>query len=253
MKDNVMLVHLFIMMTSSGHYLCRVALFSILSMGKKCLNLTYESIWLLREYLAPNWLLILQCLVVVCYINVLRHVEFIFIPVQHMNGPYWLLNNNETPLCSFMDESLGSTLSKNSSILDVFCSVLRFSPFFIQCKNCCRSFVPASTNWNRSIMLTPINSVVLRSGWRSSLTMTAVTMITAPKRFAGHAHWQNVKHTKDANDKEKARLSSHYVRAVQDAVKSNHLPSLSTYLFCRWRGNSWPKVEQSPGLCAGRC
>lgn len=39
------------------------------------------------------------------------------------------------------------------------------------------------------------------------------------RRFAGHSHWQNVKHTKDANDKLKSKASSYYYRAVQTAIK----------------------------------
>ncbi|THD19342.1 Coiled-coil domain-containing protein 44 [Fasciola hepatica] len=51
------------------------------------------------------------------------------------------------------------------------------------------------------------------------------------RRFAGHSHWQNVKHTKDANDKLKSKASSYYYRAVQIAVKvlaeakANSVPS----------------------------
>ncbi|XP_018645197.1 hypothetical protein Smp_098090 [Schistosoma mansoni] len=42
---------------------------------------------------------------------------------------------------------------------------------------------------------------------------------TQIKRFAGHAHWQNVKHIKEAGDREKAQNALYYVKAVQRAIR----------------------------------
>ncbi|CAH8589420.1 unnamed protein product [Dicrocoelium dendriticum] len=39
-------------------------------------------------------------------------------------------------------------------------------------------------------------------------------------RSAGHAHWQNVKKTKEAGDKLKSRTAQHYVKAISVAIKN---------------------------------
>ncbi|CAH8656698.1 unnamed protein product [Schistosoma intercalatum] len=41
------------------------------------------------------------------------------------------------------------------------------------------------------------------------------------KRFAGHAHWQNVKHIKEAGDREKAQTALYYIKAAQKAIKDS--------------------------------
>ncbi|RTG84122.1 translational activator of cytochrome c oxidase 1 [Schistosoma bovis] len=42
---------------------------------------------------------------------------------------------------------------------------------------------------------------------------------TQIKRFAGHAHWQNVKHIKEAGDREKAQTALYYIKAAQKAIR----------------------------------
>ncbi|CAH8650674.1 unnamed protein product [Schistosoma mattheei] len=48
---------------------------------------------------------------------------------------------------------------------------------------------------------------------------------TQIKRFAGHAHWQNVKHIKEAGDREKAQTALYYIKAAQKAVREVELSS----------------------------
>ncbi|VDM21963.1 unnamed protein product [Hydatigera taeniaeformis] len=40
-----------------------------------------------------------------------------------------------------------------------------------------------------------------------------------PSRFAGHSHWQNVRHTKEAKDKERARITSNFLLQIDAAIK----------------------------------
>ncbi|TPP65847.1 hypothetical protein FGIG_12653 [Fasciola gigantica] len=76
------------------------------------------------------------------------------------------------------------------------------------------------------------------------------------RRFAGHAHWQNVKHTKDANDKLKSKASSYYYRAVQIAVKAgggNRDPKLNQHLaavLAEAKANSVPSSTLQRALKA---
>ncbi|KAF6767890.1 hypothetical protein AHF37_09236, partial [Paragonimus kellicotti] len=54
-----------------------------------------------------------------------------------------------------------------------------------------------------------------------------------PSRSAGHSHWQNVRHTKEAKDKLKSKASQYYLRAVAAAIKAgNGLrdPKLNSHL-----------------------
>ncbi|KAF7233065.1 hypothetical protein EG68_05513 [Paragonimus skrjabini miyazakii] len=54
-----------------------------------------------------------------------------------------------------------------------------------------------------------------------------------PSRLAGHSHWQNVRHTKEAKDKLKSKASQYYLRAVASAIKAgNGLrdPKLNSHL-----------------------
>ncbi|VDP48862.1 unnamed protein product [Schistosoma margrebowiei] len=44
---------------------------------------------------------------------------------------------------------------------------------------------------------------------------------TQIKRFAGHAHWQNVKHIKEAGDREKSQTALYYVKAAQKAIRAD--------------------------------
>ncbi|KAK4475489.1 hypothetical protein MN116_002538 [Schistosoma mekongi] len=54
----------------------------------------------------------------------------------------------------------------------------------------------------------------------TGLFVTKTTFfLTETRRYAGHAHWQNVKHIKEAGDREKARNSLYYIKAVQKAIK----------------------------------
>ncbi|CAH8665982.1 unnamed protein product [Heterobilharzia americana] len=39
------------------------------------------------------------------------------------------------------------------------------------------------------------------------------------KRYAGHAHWQNVKHIKEAGDREKSKNSLYYIKAIHKAIR----------------------------------
>lgn len=45
-----------------------------------------------------------------------------------------------------------------------------------------------------------------------------------PRRYAGHAHWQNVRHIKAANDLHKAQTRSKYVRVIESAVITGGSP-----------------------------
>lgn len=40
-----------------------------------------------------------------------------------------------------------------------------------------------------------------------------------PARFAGHSHWQNVRHTKEAKDKERMRITTNYLMQIDAAIK----------------------------------
>nr|CAX73552.1 Coiled-coil domain-containing protein 44 [Schistosoma japonicum] len=54
----------------------------------------------------------------------------------------------------------------------------------------------------------------------TGLFVTKTTFcLTEPKRYAGHAHWQNVKHIKEAGDREKSKNSLYYIKAVQKAIR----------------------------------
>ncbi|VDQ14110.1 unnamed protein product [Trichobilharzia regenti] len=45
-------------------------------------------------------------------------------------------------------------------------------------------------------------------------------LVTQFKRFAGHSHWQNVRHIKEAGDREKSKNAIYYIRAVQSAIRT---------------------------------
>lgn len=45
------------------------------------------------------------------------------------------------------------------------------------------------------------------------------TVPLLPRRNAGHSHWQNVRHTKEANDKERARVTTIVLAQIDFAVK----------------------------------
>lgn len=54
-----------------------------------------------------------------------------------------------------------------------------------------------------------------------------------PKRHAGHSHWQNVRHTKEAKDKIKAANAQYYRFAVMTAIRAGggiRDPKLNKYL-----------------------
>ncbi|VDP68580.1 unnamed protein product [Schistosoma mattheei] len=53
---------------------------------------------------------------------------------------------------------------------------------------------------------------------------------TQIKRFAGHAHWQNVKHIKEAGDREKAQTALYYIKAAQKAVRGIRDPKKNSKL-----------------------
>ncbi|CAH8874013.1 unnamed protein product [Trichobilharzia szidati] len=58
-------------------------------------------------------------------------------------------------------------------------------------------------------------------------------LVTQFKRFAGHSHWQNVRHIKEAGDREKSKNAIYYIRAVQTAIRSGggiRDPKLNTKL-----------------------
>ncbi|VDK32120.1 unnamed protein product [Taenia asiatica] len=40
-----------------------------------------------------------------------------------------------------------------------------------------------------------------------------------PSRSAGHSHWQNVRHTKEAKDRERARVTSNFLIQIDAAIK----------------------------------
>lgn len=42
-----------------------------------------------------------------------------------------------------------------------------------------------------------------------------------PSRSAGHSHWQNVRHTKEAKDRERARVTSNFLLQIDAAIKRN--------------------------------
>nr|CAH8874514.1 unnamed protein product [Trichobilharzia regenti] len=58
-------------------------------------------------------------------------------------------------------------------------------------------------------------------------------LVTQFKRFAGHSHWQNVRHIKEAGDREKSKNAIYYIRAVQSAIRNGggiRDPKLNTKL-----------------------
>lgn len=71
-------------------------------------------------------------------------------------------------------------------------------------------------------------------------------LFVQPHRLAGHSHWQNVRHTKAANDKLKSKASQYYLRAVASAIKAGHGsrdPKLNSHLaavFAEAKANSVP-------------
>lgn len=56
---------------------------------------------------------------------------------------------------------------------------------------------------------------------KSQLALTKLFTLYSQTRFAGHAKWQNIRHTKQANDLNKGRITSRYVLLVRRAVLSN--------------------------------
>ncbi|VDP87007.1 unnamed protein product, partial [Echinostoma caproni] len=63
--------------------------------------------------------------------------------------------------------------------------------------------------------------------FKTSRLLPGATLLDV-KRFAGHSHWQNVKHTKEANDRAKARTLS-FVKAgggVRDPKLNEHLAAV---------------------------
>ena len=60
-----------------------------------------------------------------------------------------------------------------------------------------------------------------------------------PTRYAGHSHWQNVRHTKEAKDKERARLTSYILLQVDTAVKRNYA------IFLFWISWRWCKGSET--------
>ncbi|CAL8082846.1 unnamed protein product [Calicophoron daubneyi] len=71
-------------------------------------------------------------------------------------------------------------------------------------------------------------------------------LIIQPSRFAGHAHWQNVRHTKEAKDKIKSQNALSFQRAARKAVKMGggiRDPKLNSYLasvIAQAKANSVP-------------
>lgn len=55
---------------------------------------------------------------------------------------------------------------------------------------------------------------------KSQLALTKLFTLYSQTRFAGHAKWQNIRHTKQANDLNKGRITSRYVLLVRKAVIS---------------------------------
>ncbi|KAA3675996.1 translational activator of cytochrome c oxidase 1, partial [Paragonimus westermani] len=54
-----------------------------------------------------------------------------------------------------------------------------------------------------------------------------------PSRSAGHSHWQNVRHIKEAQDKLKSKTSQYYLRALYSAIKAGNGsrdPKLNSHL-----------------------
>ncbi|TGZ73515.1 hypothetical protein CRM22_001474 [Opisthorchis felineus] len=63
--------------------------------------------------------------------------------------------------------------------------------------------------------------------------LPSVAIFTEARRFAGHSHWQNVRHTKEARDKQKAKTAQLYIRAVNNAIKAGggiRDPKLNSHL-----------------------
>ncbi|KAM7542342.1 hypothetical protein Aperf_G00000010400 [Anoplocephala perfoliata] len=46
-------------------------------------------------------------------------------------------------------------------------------------------------------------------------------IICTPNRFAGHSHWQNVRHIKEAKDKERVRVTTNFMMQIDSAIKSS--------------------------------
>ncbi|VDO02058.1 unnamed protein product [Rodentolepis nana] len=44
-------------------------------------------------------------------------------------------------------------------------------------------------------------------------------LVYVPSRLAGHSHWQNVRHTKEAKDKERMRIITNYLLQIDAAIK----------------------------------
>ncbi|VUZ54857.1 unnamed protein product [Hymenolepis diminuta] len=74
-----------------------------------------------------------------------------------------------------------------------------------------------------------MSSVVLR--FRSSFTLIPRILCNVEKyspklayvssRFAGHSHWQNIRHTKEAKDKERMRITMSYLLQIDSVIKSS--------------------------------
>nr|CDS27180.1 translational activator of cytochrome c oxidase [Hymenolepis microstoma] len=47
----------------------------------------------------------------------------------------------------------------------------------------------------------------------------SLRLVYVPSRFAGHSHWQNVRHTKEAKDKERMRITTNYLMQIDSAIK----------------------------------
>ncbi|CAH8599841.1 unnamed protein product [Schistosoma turkestanicum] len=79
-----------------------------------------------------------------------------------------------------------------------------------------RSLSSISMNNNRNFRI-PMHLFTYKKTNNSHLFLIQQQQQT--KRFAGHAHWQNVKHIKESGDREKSQTALYYVKAVQKAIK----------------------------------
>ncbi|CDS37176.1 translational activator of cytochrome c oxidase [Echinococcus multilocularis] len=65
-------------------------------------------------------------------------------------------------------------------------------------------------------VLFPLRSIprILINVDRSARQLTYI-----PSRSAGHSHWQNIRHTKEAKDRERARVTSNFLLQIDAAIK----------------------------------
>lgn len=60
--------------------------------------------------------------------------------------------------------------------------------------------------------------------------LTPITVLASQQRFAGHAKWQNIAHTKAANDKAKGQRTNRYCMLIRRACVSGTDPKVNDKL-----------------------